>query len=287
MRRVAQRVFDQVVQQHAELRGVAADEQRRAGTRAQVDAQVFGLDAHRSDHGTRQLGQIDRVVPRRFTVGLEARDMQQLFNDMLRALDAGLQFIQRLCPLRVVARAAHPVQLQAQRRHRRAQPVGCISEEAALRREGLRQPAHQPVDRRHQRRHLVGHIDKPDRRQRARAARGDVAAGDIQRTQRAAQCRDHQCRHQHHQRNHRQHDLQGRFAGGVDARRRALCGLRHAARADVGVDDPVLAFDADAREGFVAAERYRHARIRREHAPAVARPGDDDLGRVGDIAACR
>ena len=101
------------------------------------------------------LVELDALVCRCGAV-LESRHREQLLDEPRRARHAGIESCQRRLAFGRFAGRAERIDLQTQRRERRAQLVCGIRNERALVLERGREPPQQIVERIDQRRHFVG-----------------------------------------------------------------------------------------------------------------------------------
>ncbi len=283
--RVAQRVVEEVRQQHRERRGVALHGHVGRPREAEIDALVGGQRGTRDDRVAHERRQVDRGERPRRGFGLEPRHGQQLVDQMGRAIHALLQFRERGRTGRRVGRARGEFDLQLERREWRAQFVRGIGGEAALGGERLVEPREQRVEAPRQRLQFARQRAFGERRQRIRPALGHGARHCVERLQAAtdgvpdqhAEERD-QCR----QRQQRaQRGLRGDFAPLVQRMRDLQC-----VRAfDVRVDAPLAAIARDGRIAFGGGNRQARFRLRPVDQHAVAVPDlRDDLGHAGCAA---
>ena len=241
-------VVQQVAQQHGQRLAVAVHQHRIAAFHAQVDAP--GLrERGRVDHAVAaQRIQRDRLR-RRLRLGtVLPGQREQLLDQMGRAVDALPELLQRLRAGGVVRRAPQRLQLQLQRRQRRAQLMRRVGDEVLLLLEGLPHAVQQAVEFGDQRLDLGGEVLVVDRRQVLRRAARQLLAHPLQRRQRM---RDHP---PHDQRQHRQHQRRRQHRAPRELPRHALAHrdvLRdlHDLETPLHREDPIaLAAQRDIRE---------------------------------------
>ena len=126
---------------------VARDGNRFIGRGAKVNSPFVGARAEPRHRIARQLREIDRLLLERGRFRTQTRQLQQLFDQMLRASDARAEFLLRLHALGFVAGAFEQLQLQAQGGDGRAQLMGRIGQEVALQGQCAAQARHEVVHR--------------------------------------------------------------------------------------------------------------------------------------------
>ena len=269
---VAQRVVEQVAQQHGGQRAVHGHGHGLPGP-LQVD--VLAARLRRALQILRLLrsdgGQVALATPALARVGvghlgLQPRQLQQLLHQPRGAVAAGNGGGQRGAALVVLRGALRHLRLHADAGDRCAQLVRGVGGEAALARQLLVHALEQAVERAHQRAHLGQHAVLGQRLQRVRVARGHAGAQGAQRAHGAAHRPPDAGRQQRQRHQQRQ-------------QRAAQAGQQHVAAgrgllADVDdVLDPVLvepgggehapAGAADALVRQAARGRRRHRRLGR------------------------
>ena len=223
-RGVAQRVVDEIAEQHAQVVGLPDQTERRAGAHAQIDVACFGLCRevrHSLFDQAVQRERFESALARRW---LQARHVQQLVDQVGGTTDPAGQLRQRSFAFAIGTGATGDLGLQSDRCKRCAQFMRGIGDEAPLCRHGLIKPYQQVVQGVHQRRDLVRHAARVECVQGHHTALPDFRAHLLQRRQRAADGgADQQAEHQH------QHDQRNQQQGrdGRELAREAGRGSRH------------------------------------------------------------
>ena len=159
---------------------------------------------------------------------LVARQGEQLLHQVNRALDRRAEIGARLEPRRLVRRSIEQLQLQTNRRQRRAQLVGGIGNEGALRLKCRMQAHQQAIELFDQRRDFLRQPVRGDGRQAVHIALLHFDRNALQRQQAAAHDADDRRTQHRQQQQQRYHHAQRRAARQLLAHPHRLRDLNHA-----------------------------------------------------------
>jgi hypothetical protein len=215
---------------------------------------LFGLRQEGQHALARQPLERDRLQLERARVGLEPGHLQQLRDQMHRALDAGLQVVERHRLARGL-RLLCQLDLQLDRGQRRVELVRDIGQEGALRRQQPVDLGQQLVQRVDQRLHFVGHLVRRQRAQQRDIARADLVAQAAQRLQRAADGRADQEAQQQQQQRQRRQQAGYIFKEGVPAALGRVGDLDHALAVVQRVGAPARAVPFDLMQAGLLQRR--------------------------------
>ncbi len=199
------------------------------------------------------------------------REIEQLLHEPCGAPHARLEPRERLLALRALGHALEELELQRDRRKRRAQLVRRVADERALAVEGAPEPGEEIIERGDERPHLVGHGRLGKRLERARSARRDRARESGERRKAPPHHEPDQSREQGQCDEQRHEHAQRRFRGTVAPQAHRLRDLHDLV---LGVDAehaPVAAVRRHRAQADGRAHRHE-ARARHEHHRAVRAP---------------
>ena len=263
-RAVAQRVVDQVAQQHRQQRGLAAHLQPARLLR-RLELQILALlEGGGGDLDHLVAGQRHQVgaALAALRLGLQPRQRQQLLHQAGGAVAAGQRRLQRMAARGRIGHRQRGLRLRANAGDRGAQLMRGIGGEAPLRAQQRMGAIEQLVERLDQRQQLGRCVVDAHRRQLGRIARGQLAPEPVQRHQAQTHRPPHaqaQQRQRHQQRQqraaqHRLENLLARVAQLADQHDR-VGGLPRPG----GIDPPV----ASRQMGGVKARHQRRQRFGR------------------------
>ena len=227
------------------------------------------------DCGLGELHQVHGTAGGAARLRVRARKGEELLDHVDGAVDALSQVGMGLLALGLVARALGELQLQAQRRQRRAQLVRGVGDDLALLGERAAEAPHQVVERMHQRLHLLGNRRLLDGRERLGRALRHRPRGRLQDADLAADEAPDRETHQRQGEEERDQRAEGGARRERLARKAMLRDLDPQAAMPDRVDAPLAELRVHVREARLRGAGDRDLRVRAVEQARVGRPDLD------------